>query len=168
MAQKMDITYIWCRQPFGRKKILPEQTSCPNSSPESASEDLDELFLRLIARFKAHVREVAEAVDLSVLQLIALRHLEHPLPMGKLADILFSDPSVMTAVADALEERGYLERRVSPEDRRVKELVLTGEGQEMQRRVRRMVAKDNPAFSALSKADREEFVRLLELMTRDA
>ncbi len=87
--------------------------------------------------------------------------------MGQLAEVLFSDPSVMTSVADALEERGYLERRVSREDRRVKELVLTSSGEEIHRVVRALIVRDNPAFAALSDAERRQFVTLLTKMDVD-
>lgn len=135
-----------------------------NGVPDQA---IDELFLKLIAKFKAHGRACAEELDLSLLQLIALRHLGEPLPMGRLADVLFSDPSVITSVADGLEARGYVERRVSESDRRVKELVLTPEGRDAKRRVRELMARDNPAFAPLDAAERATFVELLRKMTAD-
>lgn len=61
---------------------------------------------------------------------------EEPPPLSELAGALQCDASYMTAIADRLEERGLAERRVSPRDRRVKELVLTPAGREAQTRLR--------------------------------
>jgi len=132
-------------------------------SPTS-DDRIDELFLQVIARFKAHAKACAHELDLSLLQLIALRHLEEPMQMSHLAEVLFSDPSVMTSVADALEERGFVERRVSCEDRRVKELVLTPKGRRTKEEVREAVARNNPAFAPLTRQERGAFVELLRKM----
>ncbi|MGH2879628.1 MAG: MarR family transcriptional regulator [Solirubrobacteraceae bacterium] len=40
-------------------------------------------------------------------------------------------PSRMVAFVDALEQRGLLERRANPEDRRARALYLTDEGREL-------------------------------------
>jgi DNA-binding MarR family transcriptional regulator len=49
-------------------------------------------------------------------------------PMGELAGQLACDASTMTWLVDRLEERGLVERRPSPDDRRVKTIVLTEAG----------------------------------------
>jgi len=48
-----------------------------------------------------------------------------PVPMGSLAQAWNCDASNATWVVDRLEERGLVERRVVPTDRRVKAVVLT-------------------------------------------
>jgi DNA-binding MarR family transcriptional regulator len=48
-----------------------------------------------------------------------------PRPMRAMADALACDASMVTWLVDRLEERGLVERRPSPDDRRVKTLVLT-------------------------------------------
>jgi DNA-binding MarR family transcriptional regulator len=48
-----------------------------------------------------------------------------PKPMRAMADALACDASMVTWLVDRLEERGLVERRTSPTDRRVKTLVLT-------------------------------------------
>lgn len=128
--------------------------------------EIDELFFGMLARFRAHARACAESLDLSLLQLIAIRHLDEPMPMGRLAEVLFSDPSVMTAVADGLEAQGYLERRTSESDRRVKELVLTEDGRALKREVHRRLATGNPALEPLDTSERKAFSDLLRKMVR--
>ncbi|HWD07998.1 MAG TPA: MarR family transcriptional regulator [Actinomycetota bacterium] len=51
-----------------------------------------------------------------------------PMPMGSLAQVWECDASNATWVVDRLEERGLVERRTLPTDRRVKTVVLTDIG----------------------------------------
>lgn len=53
---------------------------------------------------------------------------DEPKPMGSLAEDWKCDASNVTFLADRLEEAGYVERLVSPADRRVKTLLLTDSG----------------------------------------
>jgi DNA-binding MarR family transcriptional regulator len=53
---------------------------------------------------------------------------DEPKPMRAMADSLACDASMVTWLVDRLEERGLVERRASPADRRVKTLVLTALG----------------------------------------
>jgi DNA-binding MarR family transcriptional regulator len=50
------------------------------------------------------------------------------MPMGSLAQGLSCDASTMTWLIDRLEERGLVERKGLPADRRVKTVVLTAQG----------------------------------------
>ena len=52
-------------------------------------------------------------------------------PMGSLAQAFQCDASTMTWLVDRLEERGLVERRMLPSDRRVKTVALTPAGVEM-------------------------------------
>ena len=51
-----------------------------------------------------------------------------PRPMRAMADGLACDASMATWLVDRLEERGLVERRTPPNDRRVKTIVLTARG----------------------------------------
>lgn len=53
---------------------------------------------------------------------------EHSRPMGSLAEAWACDASNVTWMVDRLEERGLVERRVHPTDRRVKTVALTALG----------------------------------------
>jgi DNA-binding MarR family transcriptional regulator len=50
---------------------------------------------------------------------------DEPKPMRAMADALACDASMITWLVDRLEERGLVERRMPPTDRRVKTVVLT-------------------------------------------
>jgi len=50
---------------------------------------------------------------------------DEPRPMRAMAETLCCDASMATLLVDRLEERGLVERRTPPTDRRVKTIVLT-------------------------------------------
>jgi DNA-binding MarR family transcriptional regulator len=58
-----------------------------------------------------------------------------PKPMRALADALACDASMVTWLVDRLEERGLVQRRTAPADRRVKTLVLTPLGIRTRQRI---------------------------------
>ena len=60
---------------------------------------------------------------------------DQPKPMRAMADALACDASQVTWLVDRMEERGLVERRTSPTDRRVKTLVLTQLGIDTRRRL---------------------------------
>jgi MarR family transcriptional regulator, organic hydroperoxide resistance regulator len=73
--------------------------------------------------------------------------------MRELAALMRTDPARVTALADQLEERGLLERRTDPANRRVKQLVLTPEGARVRQSVMDEVLHGSP-LGALTAAER--------------
>ena len=61
---------------------------------------------------------------------------EQPRPMRAMASALCCDASMATWLVDRLEERGLVERRTPPNDRRVKTVVLTPLGIKIRTRLR--------------------------------
>jgi len=61
---------------------------------------------------------------------------DEPKPMRAMADGLACDASMATWLVDRLEERGLVERRTPPNDRRVKTIVLTALGIETREMLR--------------------------------
>ena len=79
----------------------------------------------------AHDRKaaVSEALGLSFARVQALRRLAaEPLTLRALAERLAADPPYVTLIVDDLEQRGLVERRPHPEDRRAKLVRLTRAG----------------------------------------
>ncbi|WP_437751933.1 MarR family winged helix-turn-helix transcriptional regulator [Sorangium sp. So ce1389] len=71
-------------------------------------------------------------------------------------------PSRLVVLLDALEERGLLERRSSPEDRRSYALHLTRAGQEMVQRIGRVAQEHRQALcAALDDAEQAQLAALL-------
>jgi DNA-binding MarR family transcriptional regulator len=73
--------------------------------------------------------------------------------MHELAERCKCDPSTLTGVVDRLEARGFVERRSSPDDRRVKVLTLTDEGKAMRGQILVVAHDPHPAIAALPAAD---------------
>jgi MarR family transcriptional regulator, organic hydroperoxide resistance regulator len=92
----------------------------------------------------------------------ALQGLDQPTPMGQLAATLLCDSSNVTWITDRLEERGFVERRSDPKDRRVKLLVLTDEGRRVRDEIGRRLSEPPPEILALSEADQRRLGELLE------
>lgn len=83
-----------------------------------------------------------------------------------LAQLLGTRPSRLVALVDALEERGILERRSNPDDRRLHALHLTETGRQMLPRIGEVARAHNDVICrALDPAEREQ---LLALLTRIA
>lgn len=95
----------------------------------------------------ARVEDVLKPYSLTFAAFEALRLLAFTrhgsLPMGKMGERLMVHPASVTNAIRKLESRGLVERRLSPDDRRVVLATITGEG-------RAVVAE---ATDALNQAD---------------
>jgi DNA-binding MarR family transcriptional regulator len=70
--------------------------------------------------------------------------------------------SRMVAFVDALQERGLLERRLNPHDRRTRALYLTDSGRELLRRAFALAtAVESDLCADLSASERDELIELL-------
>jgi DNA-binding MarR family transcriptional regulator len=97
--------------------------------------------------------EIAHTLGVTPSLLGALRFLEQPQAMGRMAELLRCDPSNVTAIVDALEERGLAERKPSAADRRVKVVELTAAGRKMRTRAVEEMFKPPPWIEGLSAED---------------
>jgi DNA-binding MarR family transcriptional regulator len=61
-------------------------------------------------------------------QFFALQALDEPVPMSSVANVLRCDRSAVTWITDRLEDRGYVERRPDPDDRRGTVVEATAKG----------------------------------------
>jgi DNA-binding MarR family transcriptional regulator len=74
-------------------------------------------------------------------------------------------PSRMVALVDELEQRGLVERRPNPEDRRVRALYLTRKGRSSLTRGRKIARTHEEELTAgMSGADRARLTKLLQKM----
>ncbi len=80
--------------------------------------------------------------------------------MREMAMRLGCDPSTVTFLADRLEERNLVERRVNPANRRSTTLVLTPEGVRVRSRIVETMATRSP-IARLSAAEQRQLHRLL-------
>jgi DNA-binding MarR family transcriptional regulator len=113
--------------------------------PQAAAErELCGLVDGLSQRIGAHVRKRAVKLGLTAAQATALRELTGPMTMSELAERMSCEPSNATYVIDKLEERGLLERRSHPTDRRAKQLVLKPDGTELRERLLEFLSQESP------------------------
>jgi DNA-binding MarR family transcriptional regulator len=86
-------------------------------------------------------------------------------PMRVLAKGWGCDASWVTGIVDGLEERGYVERRVLPRDRRVKVVQLTPAGEAAKAKVLERLHEPPAAITALAP---DEQVALRDLLRKVA
>ena len=88
-----------------------------------------------------------------------------PRPMREVAEACHCDASNATWLVDRLEERGLVERRTPPEDRRIKTVALTPAGVELVAAIRAEVLEPPEAILALGDDEldvlRSVFAKLL-------
>jgi len=128
---------------------------------EPSLEELVALLFRLTADLRQRFTERSADFDLSFAQAMAVRELDRPLPMRELAQRLCCDASNVTGIVDHLEARGLVERRVAPDDRRVKHLVLTDAGRTLRQEHRDGLTVDLPLLHDLSPDERRVLADLL-------
>jgi DNA-binding MarR family transcriptional regulator len=121
----------------------------------SPAREAQQLFFEIGMVQRQRVGSALAKLGLTFSQAHALRLLdrEQPMPMSTLAGRLFCDASNVTGIADRLETRGLIERRNAADDRRVKGLVLTAEGERIRDRVHDLMGEPPAAIAALSPAD---------------
>jgi MarR family transcriptional regulator, organic hydroperoxide resistance regulator len=107
----------------------------------------------LFARYRPVMVAVQGEYGLRPPMVFALKELDEPQPMGKVAKVLHCDNSAVTWITDRLEERGLVERQSDPKDRRVTLLALTDEGRRVRDEIDRRLAEPPPEIAALSTAD---------------
>ncbi|MEU4365767.1 MarR family transcriptional regulator [Micromonospora chersina] len=88
--------------------------------------------------------------------------------LSTLAEHLRIAPRSATEVVDGLAERGLVERRPDPVDRRATLVALTGEGERVGEAIRvARAAEAEKFFGALDPADRAELTRILRRLRDD-
>ncbi len=112
-------------------------------------------------RVRAVVAERMSACGMSLPLAAALRELDEPLPMSALAERLSCDASYVTGLADRLEERELVERVPDPDDRRVKQLVLTERGRAVRSDVEARMREGHAWVDRLEPGEVETMVGIL-------
>lgn len=103
-------------------------------------------------RFMALCREF----DLFLPQMLVLKSLDEPKPMREVAQWLACDTSNLTGIIDRLEQRELVKRTPDPNDRRVKMLVLTKEGERLHKEIAARMSQPPPEVAALPASDLRE------------
>ncbi|WP_285694041.1 MarR family winged helix-turn-helix transcriptional regulator [Actinomadura sp. NBRC 104412] len=127
----------------------------------TTSRELMDLVFGIAARVRDGLQEAHADLGLPPVQAQALSTLGEPVPMRELANRLACDASNVTGIVDGLERRGLVERRPDPRDRRVKQLVLTPEGERRRDTLNAHVDRVAAKVFDLPEADRKVLRDLL-------
>jgi DNA-binding MarR family transcriptional regulator len=118
----------------------------------------------LIGRIIALGESMAQQMCVPTFFIKALHTLERPMAMKDLGKRMHCDPSFVTVVADMLEKKGLARREAHPGDRRVKNLVLTGDGLDLKHRIESEMAARMPWSRTLDQHEREQLLMLIRKM----
>jgi DNA-binding MarR family transcriptional regulator len=128
---------------------------------ESPADEIWSLLRMFFGHHKRRFLIAASALDLHPAQAGALLHLHTPLPMNELANLLGCDSSNVTGIVDRLETRGLVVRQPSPSDRRVRNIVLTADGQLQRDQLLAQLGGPPPGLERLSRAEQYQLRDLL-------
>jgi DNA-binding MarR family transcriptional regulator len=127
--------------------------------PNGVNQNMYWLLIRVTMRAKHRILHIAEQYGLTLMQAHTLGLLEpgNPQPMNSLSGLLNCDASNVTGIVDRLETRGLIERRDKEDDRRVKMVVITVEGEKLR----------NQIISQLTELEEERLAKVLTLKERE-
>ncbi|PXX69198.1 MarR family protein [Nocardia tenerifensis] len=128
--------------------------------------DVCKLVHRFTHRLDVHVRRVAEQLDLTPSQVIALRELSEPITARELATRMSCEPSNATFVLDRLEQQKLIRRQPHPTDRRAKQIELTAAGERRRAAAVELLGSDSP-LASLTATQQRALRDLLHAMTAD-
>jgi DNA-binding MarR family transcriptional regulator len=112
---------------------------------------------------------VLEAHDLTMWGYVVLCALDGgPVrSQAALAEAIGADKTRIIGTLDDLQDRGHIERRVDPEDRRVRLLAITAAGQQVKDAAQAEIQRgEERRLGVLSADERRTFLRALDLLTR--
>ncbi|MFF1378648.1 MarR family winged helix-turn-helix transcriptional regulator [Streptomyces sp. NPDC058308] len=133
-------------------------------TPRVDKAQLMELLAVSLRAYYGDFTEAAASENLTASQGKTLSVLRQgPAAMRVLARTLSCDASNMTGIIDRLEKRGLVHREPSPTDRRVKNVVLTPEGE---RAVDAIRASMHTTLAGLDALDDDERATLHDLLSR--
>ncbi|TKA09078.1 MarR family winged helix-turn-helix transcriptional regulator [Actinacidiphila oryziradicis] len=138
-------------------------TSTPTPPSAPAKIELLELVAAIGTAMWQDFAAAAARHGLTSMQAKVLSQLRSgPAPMRVLAERLVCDASNITGIVDRLEAHGFVQREVSPTDRRVKNVIATDAGNETIRRVREEMQATHGALDTLDEPERATLYALLE------
>jgi DNA-binding MarR family transcriptional regulator len=141
----------------------PDVARAEDSAPALNRDILDAL-TTLIKRAGTVGHSIAAGFGLAPHDLFALFKLDGRLAMKELAQRMGCDASFITTVADNLEKRGFIRREPGERDRRIKNLVLTPEGDTAKERMMAQLAEKMPWCYSLDQEERRCLLGLLRKM----
>lgn len=133
------------------------------AAPRVDTAQLMELLSVSLGAYYGDFTLAAASENLTAIQGKALTVLRRgPIAMRALADIMVCDASNVTGIIDRLEKRGLVRREASASDRRVTNLVITVEGEQVTDAIRAKMHTTRDGLNRLSAEDQDHLYALLE------
>ncbi len=154
--------------------ILPQrstQAAEPDAALHHDAVELHRALSELIRVYSFRDRDRICCYDVSVTQSNAIEALVRrgPLTLNELAAELYLDKSTTSRVVDALQRKGYVERRPHPEDRRALLLEPTAAGHALHRQIEQDILEEERRLLAdFDPEVRQAMTRLLARLARAA
>jgi DNA-binding MarR family transcriptional regulator len=129
---------------------------------------LDRLTRRLLRNLECCDRALVTCCGLTVSQAYALLTLQEAgaITMNDFAAAMRLHGTTMTRMADALVEKGLVERQPAPEDRRIVRVVLSAKGQatveQVQQKKQQLLSE---ALAGYSESEQTAIVQMLDRLT---
>ena|SRR5690349_7846725 len=144
--------------------MRPNTFSCYRVPVVEQPESLSDAFRAVARRLRVQTQRALAPWEVTPAQARALGVLTRhgSLRLGALSEHLHIAPRSATEVVDALEERGLVERRADPADRRATLVALTARGDDVAGGIRAARAAEAEEFFArLAPGDRTALARIL-------
>ncbi|HEX7099678.1 MAG TPA: MarR family transcriptional regulator [Acidimicrobiia bacterium] len=120
------------------------------------------VLIRALYQLRVEFQETVDGLrDITAPVAGALLLLDESMPMNELARRIGCDPSYVTVIADRLEELGLANRHPWPQDRRVKQLVLTEKGKKRAEELADLAFRTSPFLKSLDENEIRALVRIL-------
>jgi DNA-binding MarR family transcriptional regulator len=120
------------------------------AEPAAQHADVREALCALVGRYLADYEQAANRHALTLAEARVLGFAAcQPLPQRRLAERFGCDPSNVSLIVDRLEQRGLVERRADPSDRRARLIVATEDGSHLAQLCARERTWLGPALAAL-------------------
>jgi DNA-binding MarR family transcriptional regulator len=148
----------------GPDTVPAEVRARAEQSAPALDRDILDALTTLVKRAGTIGHSIADGFGIAPHDLLALFKLEGGLPMKDLAQRMGCDASFVTAIADTLEQRGFIRREPGQRDRRVKNLLLTPDGCAARERMMEQLAAKMPWCYALDESERACLLALLRKM----
>jgi DNA-binding MarR family transcriptional regulator len=118
----------------------------------------------LVRLHQAELHCIEQEFGLTPLEARLLRALNptHPQAMARLSEAIACNPANTTAVVDRLEDRGLIERQSDPDDRRVKTIAITPEGERLRNRLCTRASTPPPWLAGLTATEQDDLERVLQ------
>jgi DNA-binding MarR family transcriptional regulator len=151
-------------EPRGHQQPGSPAAVAGQATTSQLNAQIEECVFELTGRMIGQVERIAQRLSVPAVFIKALHTLDAPMAMKELGRRMHCDPSFVTAIADMLEKRGLARRAAHPGDRRVKHLILTGDGCDLKQRLEAELSARMPWSSGLTDAERVQLLALIRKM----